>query len=301
MKHDLKNRCRRLFWLLGTCLLMMSVAHAGEKTATVQARVSMRDSGYTMGELLHMRAEVPLPSGAKLDEDSLPLVGRVKPWLDLRDIQWQQHGKLLTLDLTWQLFATVEIAQQLHTPEVVLKTADKTPLALVIAPQSFYYSPVLPHPLKEVKRRANLPPFAFDEYTPRRAAFTCLALAIGLLLLWLWFKDRLPWLPYRPGPLTRLAREMRRWPQGELQPAQLQAIHAALNQAAGQSLYPHTLPVLFERSPCLRSEEAAIRGFFMRSWQAIHQNASAQIQAEAARSWVQQAALAERLFRRRQA
>lgn len=263
-------------------------------------KITMRDHGYTMGDMLHIHAELPLRAGEKLDEDSLPLVGRAKPWLDLQSLKWQHRDEKLVLDFTWQLFATVEIAQALKTPEIVLKTAGAKPRALVVPPQSFYYSPVLPYPLKDVKKRANLPPFKFDERTPLTGMLVCLLLATALLIFWLWLKDRLPGLPFRPGSMTRLARQFSHQPTEVLELSHLRAIHAALNQAAGQSLYPHSLDTLFTNAPYLKAEEPMIRAFFTQSWQAIHQMQSATLQSAETLAWIRRAAMAERLFLRRQ-
>ncbi len=285
---------QQLVWLCGFCLWLCGAAYAGD--SAVQARITMRNHGYTMGDMLQIRAELPLRTGESLDEDSLPLVGRAKPWLDLRSLEWQHRGNKLVLDFTWQLFATVEIAQTLQTPEIVLKTLRKPSRALVIAPQSFYYSPVLPHPLKEVKRHANLPPFKFDERTPLLGMATCLGLAMVLLIFWLWLQDRLPGLPLCPGPMTRLARQFSAYPSSTLQLTQLRQIHTALNHAAGQSLYPDSLNNLFAHAPYLKNEESSIRAFFIQSWQAIYQSQNIPMSMEETLGWIKRVAMAERLY-----
>lgn len=297
---------------------------------TVQ--VKMRDSGYTMGDFIYMHVEIALPDNQQLDPESLPLTGRVKPWLDLHALNMRTQNGKIQLDLTWQIFATVEIAQPLKTPEIILKTIAKKPQNIHIAAQTFYYSPVLVYPLGDVQRRADLPPLKFDERTPRFWTMLLASLALVGGAAWLWLKDLLPWWPHRPGPMTQLARNLRRnhWgnvfknrPAGQypyglqrddlesdvLNIDSLRSIHQALNTSAGESLYPHTLHQLFMQAPYMESEKAAISQFFHASWQQFYAPQSfkneaeriANIDPQATLAWIQSAALAERLFRRQAA
>lgn len=269
--------------------------------------VKMRDSGYTMGDFINMQVEISLPENHKIDSESLPLTGRVKPWLDLHTIKIHQKANdKVHLELIWQIFASVEIAQTLKTPEVTLKTLAKKPQNIQIPAQSFYYSPVLPYPLGEVSRRPDLPPDQFDERTPRFWTLILLGLCALGALLCLWFKDLLPWWPYHPGPMTKLARSLKRKAGNELQINDLRNIHAALNATANESLYPHTLANLFIRAPYLESEKAAIGQFFNASWLHFYApksltnitDSSAKIDLKATMNWIQNAALSERIFRR---
>lgn len=286
---------KKFLTILPLLLLLCATARAD----TTAIKVTMRDSGYTMGDFLQMRVEIPLAPGQQLDEESLPLTGRSRYWLDLADLNWHQAGDTLTLDFTWQLFATVEIAQKLQTPVIPLRTRDGR--VLQIPAQDFHYSPVLPHPLEKVKRRASLPPFKADEQTPLLVASLCLALSALSTLVWLWLHDRLPWWPRRPGPMTMLARAMRRRAaDAELNRDDLRRIHDALNHSAGQSLYPQTLARLFAAAPYLQSEQPSITAFFQQSWQTFHAGAPLTLRVDEVQPWVARSARNERLFRRAQ-
>jgi len=284
------------FVLMLPLLLLLGAAARADMDAV---KVTMRDSGYTMGDFLHMRVEIPLEPGQKLDEESLPLTGRSRYWLDLSDLRWHQAGDTLTLDLSWQLFATVEIAQKLQTPVIPLRTQDGR--ALQIPAQDFHYSPVLPYPLESSGRRANLPPFKADEQTPLMVAAVCLALSLLSIFVWLWLHDRLPWWPRRPGPMTLLARALRRQPaDAVLNRDQLRLIHDALNRSAGQSLYPQTLARLFAVAPYLQPEQPSIAAFFERSWRTFHADVPPTLRADEVQPWVVRCARNERLYWRAQ-
>ena len=52
----------------------------------VEVTVSMRDHGYTLGDIITMHAEFTLEQGYIFDLNSVPLKGPINAWLDLRDI-----------------------------------------------------------------------------------------------------------------------------------------------------------------------------------------------------------------------
>lgn len=267
--------------------------------AAIPVKVTMRNHGYTMGDFVHMRVQFALPPQHKLDIDSLPLPGRMAPWLDLCDLKVGTAKQMITLDLTWQLFGTVEYSQTLELPEIEIKTLGKNPQAIVIPQQLLYYAAVLPKNVADEKARPDLPPMRFDTHTPAILAFVCLLLAMICAFAWLWLHDHLPWWPYRPGPLTTLARTCReRDGEKALGRNELQVAHYALNQSAGQSLYPGTLAQLFVSSTYLRDFESQITVFFNASWLAMHTTPNRDVDAKLLLSWLPQAAMAERLYRR---
>jgi len=264
--------------------------------------ITMRDSGYTLGDKMQMTAIFTLPAHQTIDEENLPLLGRVNPWLDIQALDIKQHKQRVQVNVTWQIFATVEIAQPLKTPEIILKTASKEPQTIIIPAQTFYYSPVLPMPpLKDIKRRANLVPPIVDTAKQLFYFSACCGLFLFCGLLWLWLTDSLPWIPFQPKPMTKLVRQLKSQSTG-LTRSQLREIHAALNQCAGVSLYPDNLSQLFHRAPYFANEEASVTQFFNQSWSQFYADkpsAQPTIDLKATQQWVQRVAIAERLFGRR--
>ncbi len=273
--------------------LMLSVSASAEPKITVQ----MRDTGYTLGDVMEAHVVINLDHGQQIDPGSLPPAGRVTPWLELHATHLEQAGDVASLDLRWQVFATVESARMLKVPAIELHTEGSKLQTVVIPAQSFILSPVLPHPLEDTRPRPNLPPWKFDEQTPLQATLACLGFALVCMTLWLWLTDRLPGLPRRPGPFTRLARSLRHH-KGNLNTEGLREVHAAFNAAAGETLYPATLPRLFERAPYLAPLRAEIEQFFQTSWQCFFASGADLPEKTQALNWVMQAARAERLARR---
>lgn len=271
-------------------LLLLALPASAEPVVTVQ----MRDTGYTLGDLINTEVTIRLDRDAEIAPDSLPPAGRVTPWLELREARLQQSGWVARLDLTWQVFATVESPLLLKLPAIELKLKGEKPQAVVIPAQSFHLSPVLPNPLENTEPRPNRPPFLFDEQAPLLGAAACALLLLLSLLGWLWLVDRLPGLPRFPGPFTRLARQLRRH-QGGLDRQALRDIHAAMNQAAGETLYPDSLPHLFVRAPYLEPVRTELERFFLVSWRHFYENGLAVPHRGQTLIWVEQAARAERM------
>ncbi len=277
--------------------LMVSASASASASAEPKISVQMRDTGYTLGDVMEAHAVIHLDQGQHIAPGSLPPLGRITHWLELRTATLEQSGSVARLDLCWQVFATVETARMLKVPAIELHTDGDKPQTVVIPAQSFILSPVLPHPLENTRPRPNLPPWKFDEHTPLQAALACLGFALACLTFWLWLVDRLPGLPRRPGPFTRLARRLRRH-KGTLNTEDLRELHAAFNAAAGETLYPATLPRLFERAPHLAPVRAEIEQFFQASWQCFFASGADIPERTQALNWVMQAARAERLVRR---
>jgi mxaA protein len=302
----------KLFCCLFLCFYSAWV-NSETHEASADMVIKMRDSGYTMGDYIDMQVKFSLPNNEKLNEESLPLIGRFKPWLDLHAIHVKQDNETVYMHITWQIFATVEIAQTLSTPEFSLKTIGKSPINIVIPAQPFYFSPVFPAPpLKEIKRRENYLPPNFDVDTPLIGLSLSLVVLFVLLIIWLWLQDVVPWLPYRAGPITQVYRKLngmhlqndsihKPLSSASLSNEQLREIHHALNTVAGLSLYPQTLSQLFINAPYLEAEKSSITKFFNRSWNIFYPNKLSSlitIDLIETKQWLQKASVAERLFRR---
>jgi hypothetical protein len=332
------------FVLLFCSSLFLQTAFAEDivKTPVIsgpKVKVTMRDNGYTLGDMIAMHAEFDLAKDLVFDPNSVPLKGPVNNWLDLRNVSMAEAnnadgGRKISIDFTWQIFGTVEHAQTLKIPAIQLQTIppaenaksesekddtekDDTvqsasnkwlakPLAITIPAQGFNLSPVLPPTITENKHRPHAPPLRFKERTPLMLA--ALFLSLGLLcgVLWLWLVDRISWWPRNPGPITQLSRQLRQTgvaQQSSFSAENLRTIHAGLAGSAGQSLYPNTLANLFEKTPYLTTEKDAITQFFNASWQVFYEKTSqvntSTISVADTLRWINRSATAERLSRRK--
>jgi len=282
----------------------------------INTTVTLRDHGYTLGDMIDMHIEFSLDKKYTFDPNSLPLKGPVTAWLDLRHVSLQKEimdndSELIKIDFKWQLFATVVEAQIINLPDIFLRTLpiemvgedEYQPLIIKIPSQGVYLSPVLPEKLTDEETpRPIIPPPRFDTETPMKSGVLWLVLAVSLMAYWLYLKDKISCLPRNPGAMTLLARQLRKQgvaKQSTLTMTDLRTVHAALATCAGNSLYPNTLNNLFENAPYLESEKENITQFFDDSWQLFHQQnttVNLVIAKEDTLTWIHRAALAERVF-----
>lgn len=292
---------RRFYYFF--LMLWLPYSALGNTASPFSVQVTMQDSGYHLGDFIHQTITFNVPKGAALDEESLPLTGYVKPWLDLTTLSYKQQDETVQLFLTWQIFATVEIAQALKTPALVIKTKANPPQEIVIPAQAFYYSPVFPYPLAETKRQNDLPPLAFNEQMPLIGVIVSGALGVLLTLCWMWLKDWLPWSK-NPGPIAKLAKSMRLNTAQAIDVKALQAIYHALNATAGESLFPSNLSQLFNQAPYLLPYQHEVEQCFAVCWRAMYGDqplslSHGAVSNEFTLDWIAPAAIAERLFLRK--
>jgi mxaA protein len=260
---------------VGCVLALLAPAALAADAAVPQPVVSLRDSGYLLGDLVDEHVLLPLAAGFELDRDSLPLPGRVAPWLELRQVRSEASADAGVLELvaTFQVFAETEQAARVPIPAWKLRLRDGAQTRTVtVAERSFLLSPALPPTLTDEDRelKPSLPPQAL----PRTGAIAGLVLAFaaacGCAGYLLWAHDRLPFLPRSPGPFARLWRRWRRRQRRGLSAADNEMLlrdwHAALNQAAGETLYASTLARLFVRAPHLQPLREPIEQAFAASW-----------------------------------
>lgn len=261
---------------VAACVLIVTAlsATAGEP----DVKVSLRDTGYMLGDLIDERVDVSLPDGMRIDPGSLPLPGRVAPWLEVRRAALEpSRGNSQTVVVTYQIFAETEEATQAPLPAFHLRLRGASGTQDVAVPsRGFLLSPALPQTLvdKDRELRPSPDPDRVSERGAIAATLASFALALVVTGYLLWRYDLLPFLPYAPGPLLRAWRSWRRRSRRELtgdeETALLRDLHGALNQSAGETLYPSTLPRLFDQAPYLAPLRAEIERVFVASWQRFY-------------------------------
>jgi len=277
----LSSRWIALAILLVSCWPLSSVGAEGGNP--IQPIVTLRDSGYLLGDVIEERVDLSLPPGASVDADSLPLPGRVAPWMEVRASR-VEHGERdgeQSVFVRYQIFAEVEQAERVPIPAFKLRVRDVGRTDVVEVPEkSFLLSAALPPTLSDEDRelKSAAPPRLLPARNAVLGALSSLIAAIACAAYLLWVYDRLPFLPRAPGPFARLWRSWRRRGRRGLSDgdgvALLRAWHAALNLAAGETLYPSTLPRLFVSAPHLQPMRARIEKLFESSWQSFYGPAS---------------------------
>ena len=197
------------------CLLSCISAQAQDTRDAPQVSVALRDTGYMLGDLLDEHVRIQLPAAMRIDPDSLPLPGRVAPWLEVRQavLGAREASGAQELVVTYQIFAEADEAARVALPEFMLKARDGANVVPVKVPgQAFLLSPGLPATLTDVDRelRPSPEPAPLPEAATIAGALAAFLLASMVAGWLLWRYDRLPFLPYAPGPLAQLWRRWRK-------------------------------------------------------------------------------------------
>ncbi len=295
--------------LLSMLCLHTSVLASNEQTSAVPVNVELREHGYHLGDFVSMKVRFTLPDNMALDPLSIPLKGPMNAWFDLHDVElaeWStKDGTDYIITYIWQVFVTVEHAQSIVLPTVTLQTLPiaktesevATPAYIFAEPHHILVSPVFPEILTDEQPKSFITPPKFDTKTHFWFTVSSLLMALALFIFWLWFTDRLPFWPRNPGPLTLLNRQLSK--QQQLEPQHFHQIHLALAKVAKQSLYPKTLPRLYQQAPYLLGLKNDIDTFFTQSWAAIYINPAQQkaINLEQTLTWIKRSSVEERLYR----
>jgi mxaA protein len=261
---------------LATAFLLASLSAGAAEPPAPQIDVTLRDTGYMLGDLLDEHVRIALPASLHITADSLPPPGRVAPWLELRSARLgaRDASGAQSLVVTWQIFAESEQAARVPLPEIKLEARDGASVVPIVVPaQSFLLSPGLPSPLTDSDRELvpSPEPALLSERGAIAGVLGALASAALAALFLLWRYDRLPFLPFAPGPLAVFWRRWRkRSPDDGDASLLMREWHAALNRCAGETLYPSTLDRLFVRAPFLAPLRERIESLFAASWNAFY-------------------------------
>lgn len=229
-----------------------------------QVQVILREHGYHLGDQLVQHVLLPGVKVDDIDRKSLPLPGPVKSWLDLSTIEVNPRGAGAEIILIWQLFATVEAAQTLQLPSwrlQLLQTSKKTigQSTINVPASTFYHSPVLINAVSQIERKPTHPPLMYDLRLWQWLTGLSMLLSLIFAATALWIQDRLPWLPFRPGPLCLALRQLKR-DQNDAD-AVVTQVYRALCQVAGVTLHQQNRSRLLVSAPYLQPLVTEIEAF----------------------------------------
>ena len=200
------------------CAVLLATMPMDARTAgdDVTVEVNLRDTGYMLGDLIDEHVRIHLPGSMRIDPESLPLPGRVAPWLEVRrtNLGPREPSGVQELVVTYQIFAETEEAARAPLPEFGLRVRDGANARSVSVPaRTFLLSPALPPALTDQDRelRPSTAPALLPLFRVVGGALASLVLALACVGYLLWRYDCLPFLPHAPGPL---ARTWRRWRRG---------------------------------------------------------------------------------------
>jgi mxaA protein len=267
-------------WLMSVALAPV-VAHA-DTPAEIRVRFDEpRAFGYRIGDTVRREVVIDTPADVRLDEESMPTLGRQGPVLELRSVSRQQQrvdgGQRLTLSFEYQIFASPLEPRTYELPTLKLRF-DGGPSAQEVRVEAW---PVVVSPLMpaEASTRVGLGELRPD--VPAQPAPTNLprmaltgSVVVGLLLIgYLAFVYLgLPWWSRRQRPFGSAWRALQSQRRRGALPddasgRQIAArqLHAALNTAAGRVLFAETVDAFIASAPRFAPLRAELLAFFERS------------------------------------
>ena len=276
-----RGRLRALFAAIGVALCCLS-SGAARALDTIELAVDEpRAFGHSVGDVLSRSVTIRVPKALRLDEASLPSIGRRGTALELRRVQWQRHGESgadrYELRLDYQLFLAPREVRMLEMPPLMLRF-EGPPRAQEVRVDAW---PVVAAPLGPIDAS---PRHGLGELRPDRAPplidtraerwrvgsyAAVAALALGYLA---WVYLAWPWWLQRHRPFGRAWPELRslstRSSLDEVQAA-IRRLHEALNRTAGQVLFEHGVDRFVAAQPRFAPLQPDLASFFRRSREAF--------------------------------
>ena len=232
-----------------------------------------RDFGYTVGDTVRHEMVLDLEAPYRLDTTSLPATGRLNRWLEItRAEATAAHGRdgvSYNIAVDYQIVNAPQVVTAVTVPQQDLSvTGGANPLTVFIPEWTFRIGPVTdadardsmrlrpdrqPQPIPVGGRRIRLLVWT--------AVLACLLMSLGYRYLLLPRLNRDAY-PFRAA--HRRLRKLGRSPPADFRLG-LKVFHAAVNQTAGQVVFPGKLREFVAGHPEYAELEQELKSFFSRS------------------------------------
>jgi mxaA protein len=248
---------KRLFATLAALLLAGS-AHADD--TLTETRIAVHDPrpyGYQIGDTFQREVRVFPAPGVRVQDKALTKPGRAGTWFELRSIAVDRPDDgSVRLVLDYQVINVPTEVRTVSTPSFAVPVTDGQRLVrMPLQPAWVTVAPMTPQTVlgrdRLTETQADIPAKGIDTapLTTRLRWLALAALLPILALVYCWT----PWdalLP-RPRPFAkafRQAHRARNRDDQEFWSAALRALHAALDQTAGQTVFTHNVTLLAQRN-----------------------------------------------------
>jgi len=239
-----------------------------------------RDVGYTVGDILKRKLTVSVKKPYVLIPESLPIVGYERRYkgqligIDLSDLKHTQKDKgdyvKHEIELSYQVFTNNVVAKPAALPAEFLRILDtsskkKDVYRYRIPSWNFAISPI--SVFGQVKVEEDMSGFrgpllldASKQLFRLKASLIIFALSLLALLYML---GKHAWLPRMGGPFAKAYKIIKKTPNttAGIQQA-VEALHSALNQAAGYSLFSNNLSTFLNQKPSYKNIQVELNQFF---------------------------------------
>ncbi|WP_036299781.1 hypothetical protein [Methylotenera sp. L2L1] len=281
----MSNACMSLFSLF--FMLMTSLAYASDEQGqtkngeqqgrAVLVKSSVDELGYRVGDIARQSVEVITPKGYRLDETSIPALGKGAANIELRHANWEHRDfannthHFITLE--WQVFRVMQEARYYALRPLHLQfKQEKKSISIDIKPAHVLISSVLPSQMNKdtMLLRTDIKPQLHDI----SIYLAMLALASFTFLLTLvYFTWHFDWFHLRVRkiqPFRRACREIKKLSNANsAQTANafkaMRILRSAFDESAELTLTIERLSLLYQHCPWLISMQQNIEHFYLTS------------------------------------
>jgi len=269
-------------FLMVLALLWQPAFAADESTTEVLQQDRGRDYGLMVGELIQHHYIIAVDSDYTLTPSSLPAEGELSYWLDLNVVDFSSTVKgnktLYRLNLSYQTFYAPLDVRALTIPAIELDFADteKNRVSLTLDDWTFTMSPIKEITPSGVGNDTGIERFMKASIKPRlirlqqiedRLVFITILVLLSLLSYivvsgWIPSLNRSPFIQARQRIKQLRHNDLN---QNKHYQACLQALHQAINQRAGQTIFMGRLDYFLDTHSAFSALEKPLREFFAHS------------------------------------
>lgn len=224
-----------------------------------------RPFGYFIGDEIKHRLIVEVRSGLLLKEESLPTVGELNRWLQLKRIDKHKTADGWVIELVYQVFYAPREVKMLSIPGFKLQFSQGgQTIEQAVAAWNFTLSPLKELAVRKDEGHDYMRPDAVPEPLSSDAIgtrlYTSLSLTIGVAGYLAFLYGYFPAWPRR-RIFKQACRQLQRLDERDTEQG-LAVLHMALNSLHRRPLFKHQLADFYQNHPEYRMLAAELNGFF---------------------------------------
>lgn len=277
------NAFKPIYSLLFICVTSFAYASDTQNKVTnvaledraILVSSSVETLGYRVGDIAHQTIEVITPKGYRLDQASIPAIGKGVANIELRHADWKQNdvaeSTRHSIRIEWQIFRVMQEARYYALRPLHLQFKRKShSIALDIKPAQVLVTSVLPSQMNKetMSLRADIKPKQHN----LSIYLTTLELAFFTFLLSLvYFGWHFDWLHLRirkRQPFRQAYREIKKLSKANSAQVvsaskAMRVLRGAFDAGAEISLTIERLSLLYRKCPWLVPKQQEIEHFYL--------------------------------------
>ena len=264
------------FVLLGSLFASFACADTGTLMQDSDAKIlsiinPSQSTGIRIGDILNRKIELEVKQPYQIAKNALPIKGTNHNGIELTDIKVDTSKSndktIYKISLSYQVFSYAAIPSVVQLPLEKLAITGG-PLAIDIPEWRFWYSPLVPSGINNVKE--NLQPQYKTTYLDLSMHQTRLAVFLSLFVVGLvgliYINADKRWLPFMNGAFAQVYRNLKKLPKDQAgENRALLYMHQAFNKIHGSNLFANEIEKFLAAHPEFIKLKTEINSFFEHS------------------------------------